>query len=172
MKLGKWSVIKDNYLNMLIGSTPVKTSETFKTELFKKGKKTFVLVEDKWSCEWGAAGEDFIKEFIIENCSRKSSKKKLLDALKIEPFIEYKVFTTWFNEYGNIYDELWFFDIGEEYIPVYVKNINGSYCYAYNRSNMKNDYDEGEHIDYYTRDDILDFVKTEKQKKAISSLFH
>lgn len=157
---------------MFIGSTPVKTSETFKTELFKKGKKTFVLVEDKWSCEWGTAGEDFIKEYIIENCYGKYSKKKLLDALKIEPYIEYKVFTTWRSECGSRWDELWFFDIGEEFIPVYVENINGSSCYAYCRSGMINDYEEGEHIDYYTRDDILDFVKTEKQKETISSLFH
>jgi hypothetical protein len=144
----------------------VKTSQMIKTYLPKKGKKQFILFEEKWKYELGVADEDFIKEYIIEKCG-KYGKKKLLDALKVEPYIAYKVFNTWYNEGGNYYSELWFFDIGEEYLPVLVEKINGSSCYAMCRCGMGE-----EEFNYYTREEILDFVKTKKQKNAISSLLH
>ena len=75
----------------------VKTSQMIKTYLPKKGKKQFVMVEAKWKYESGVADENFIKEYIIEKCG-KIGKKKLLEALELEPFIYYKVFCTWFNE--------------------------------------------------------------------------
>lgn len=124
--------------------------------------------EKKFYLANGLVGMDFYNNYIKSEVSKKTQAKikKLLE----DDYIEYyRVSVDNPTDKNYEFSSLWFFDLQDGYVPVFMSNINTSSCLAMELCGMDRE-DEDEEENGMTLEELLMKFGNEKTEKTIKNL--